>query len=353
VSWQSAARPAVLVLGSPTCLSSHWVVHELVRRRAPFAYVDFQDFEATAVEPWFHADPDGDRLVFSYPSRELEISTAGLRSVFFREMAPKASLWQLEPLRLRRQQAPDAERHQWEQVLRFVSSVLEYLAHRCFCLVPKAVAGNASHKLLQLALAADLGFRVPASYVGSDLGAMRSFLAAHPRAITKPFLPQNVFWEGHNYRTYTSLVTAEDLARVEVSRYPVILQEAFTDKVDVRVGIVGRRLFATTIHLPERAYGSPIVDFRHFVLLDGYTREGGSEFRPHELPPAVQERCFAFMRACGLQYGMMDLLLTGDGEYVFIECNTKGMHGEVEAGGHDVIGAVVDLLLDPEGLRLA
>jgi hypothetical protein len=49
---------------------------------------------------------------------------------------------------------------------------------------------------------------------------------------------------------------------------------------------------------------------------------------------------------------MMDLLLTPEGEYVFLESNTKGMHGEVASGGHDVMGAIVDLLLDPEAHRL-
>ncbi len=352
MSWQTSDTPLVLVLGAATCLSSQWVVQELTRRRAPFAYVDYQDFEATGVEPSFHADAAGDRVVFSYPARELTISTAGLRSLYFRETGPKHSLWQLEPLRLRNLQAPEAEGHHWEQVLRFSSSVLEYLARRCFCLVPKALAGNASHKLLQLSLAADLGFRVPATYVGSSLDEMREFAAGHPSIICKPFFPQNVFWEGHNYRTFTALVRTDDLAALSATRHPVILQEAFVDKTDVRVGIVGNRLFATAIHLPDLPERATIVDFRHYVMLHYHAAQTGFDYRAHELPPAVAERCRAFARACGLQYAMMDLLLTPEGEYVFLESNTKGMHGEVAAGGHDVMGAIVDLLLDPDSHRL-
>jgi hypothetical protein len=352
MSWQTSDSPRVLVLGSATCLSSQWVVQELTRRRAPFAYVDYQDFEATGVEPYFYADAGGDRVVFSYPSRELAISTAGLRSLYFRETGPKHSLWQLEPLRLRHLQAPEVERHHWEQVLRFASSVLEYLAHRCFCLAPLAVAGNASHKLLQLMLAGELGFRVPATYIGSSLDEMRDFVAGQERVVCKPFYPQNVFWEGYNYRTYTALVTADDLAGCIATRYPIILQEAFVDKTDVRVGIVGNRLFATEIRLPSVPERDYIVDFRHYVMLHHHAGQGGFDYRAHDLPPAVRERCVAFARACGLQYAMMDLLLTPEGEYVFLESNTKGMHGEVESGGHDVMGAIVDLLLDPETHRL-
>ncbi len=352
MSWQTSETPLVLILGSATCLSSQWVVQELTRRRAPFAYVDFQDFEATGVEPSFHADGAGDRVVISHPARELAISTAGLRSVYFRETGPKLSLWQIEPLRLRHLQAPEAERHHWDQVLRFSSSVLEYLAYRCFCLVPKAVAGNASHKLLQLTLASELGFRVPATYAGSDLDEMRAFAAAHPAVICKPFYPQNLFWEGHNYRTFTALVTAGDLVQQTGTRYPVILQEAFVEKTDIRVGIVGNRLFATAIHLPDLPERSTIVDFRHYGMLHYHAGQSGFDYRPHDLPAEVAGRCFAFARTCGLQYAMMDLLLTPGGDYVFLESNTKGMHGEVASGGHDVIGAIADLLLDPDTHRL-
>lgn len=96
-----------------------------------------------------------------------------------------------------------------------------------------------------------------------------------------------------------------------------------------------------------------ILDFRHYEgagLLYGGARR--TVHRPHALPPELEARCLEFVRRLGLQYSMMDLALDARGEYVFIESNVKGMPGEVEQGGHDVIGAVVDLLLDPERLAL-
>lgn len=345
-------RPEVLVIGSATCLSSKEVAHELRRRGAAFHYADFQDFESEGVEVFFQADDAGERLVFHYAAEERMVSTEALRSVYFREIVPKHGLWHLDPLRLRRSDAPGVERHHWQQVLQLASSVLEYLGERCFCLLPKALTGQASNKLRQLALARDLGFRIPETYVGSDLAEMRDFVRRHGAVISKPFHPQSLFHDGYNYRTYTSLFTLADLEPFAANRYPVILQEAITDRIDVRVGIVGRRVLATEIDLAASAAAGQILDFRHSLTVDLWSGAEAARYRAHTLPDEVRERCLAFVRSLSLQYSMMDLLLTADGEYVFLENNSKGMHGEVEQGGHQVIAAIADLLLDPDHLKL-
>ena len=70
------------------------------------------------------------------------------------------------------------------------------------------------------------------------------------------------------------------------------------------------------------------------------------------MPPEIESKCREFVRRCGLHYSMMDLLLLENGEYIFLENNTHGMYGEVESGGHDVMGAVADLLINPDELKL-
>lgn len=347
-------KPEILVFGGATCLSSQLVRRALLERGASFHYVDFQDFDRLGSDISFVADATGDRAFFFDFALDRTVSTEHVRSAYFREVQPKQSLWQLQTVRLREPQAPDAERFHWQQVLRFCASLLEYLGRRCFCLYPKTESGTAASKLRQLALARELGFTIPDTYVGNDLGEMRAFAAEHLRVIAKPFYPQSLFHEGHYYRTYTALFSQGDLAPFADTRYPLILQEAIVDKLDIRVGVVGKRVFATEIHLGGGAgEAETSLDFRHFLaqdLLEGHGRRNA--YCPHDLPGEVRERCLDFVRRSGLQYSMIDLLLTPQGDYVFLESNTKGMHGEVEFGGHDVIGAIVDLLIDPEENRL-
>lgn len=346
--------PEVLVFGGATCLSSQLVRRELEKRGASYHFVDFQDFDRLGSEIFFRADSNGDCAFFYDYALDRLVSTERVRSAYFREMQPKHSLWQLNTVRAREPQAPDAERFHWQQVLRFCASLLEYLGRRCFCLYPKTESGTAASKLRQLELAREIGFRIPDTYVGNDLAEMRAFVARQRQVVCKPFHPQSLYFEGHNYRTYTALFTLDDLAPFADTRYPLILQEAFVEKVDVRVGVVGNKIFATEIRVAGREEGErATLDFRHFLAQDLFEGGGpGDAYRPHELPGEVRERCFEFVRRSCLQYSMIDLLLTPAKDYVFLESNTKGMHGEVEFGGHDVMGAVVDLLLDPQANRL-
>jgi hypothetical protein len=117
------------------------------------------------------------------------------------------------------------------------------------------------------------------------------------------------------------------------------------------VGVVGKRVMATDIALRHHPGSEGIVDFRHYEAISEHDA-AVVDFRAHELPAAVERRCRELVRRLGLQYAMFDLARTPDGEYVFLEANTKGMFGEVGLGGHDAIGAMADLLLDPEAHKL-
>lgn len=344
--------PEILILGSRTCLLSGLLLRKLRQRGASVGSIDFQDFDRYGTRVHCFADDTHDFSVIAQIFEELEISTENLRSAFFRETAVPSRGWDDNPYRFERLYAPYTQEHYWQQTVCFASAFLSALERRVFCLFPRAESAQGNQKLLQLSLARQLGFRVPDTYIGSDLDEMRAFAASHPSVISKPFMPRHLFYEGDFFATHTSLFTLEDLAAIPSTRYPLILQEAIVDRTDIRVGLVGNKLFATEILLRGRQSEVDILDFRHFEIMQPYGGEVGAKFQKHTLPLAIQERCFAFMRAMDLQYSMMDLLLTPDGEYVFLENNPKGMHGEVDSGGHDVIGAVADLLMEPDAHRL-
>jgi len=49
-----------------------------------------------------------------------------------------------------------------------------------------------------------------------------------------------------------------------------------------------------------------------------------------ELPPQVEERCVQLMRQLGLAFGCIDLIVTPEDEYVFLEVNEMGQFLFVE-----------------------
>ncbi|NOT02358.1 MAG: hypothetical protein HOP29_17260 [Phycisphaerales bacterium] len=344
-------KPEILVLGSASCVSANAIAEVLERRSANYEFIDFQDFDRIGAGISFEAADESDNCIFAYMRNELRISTENLRSAYFRESLPRHTLHKLDPSRLREIQAPGAEDHYYTQVLYFCTAFLAYLEKRCFCVLPVFETSLAASKLMQLALAGDIGFRIPDTYVGSDLAAMREFLTSHERSICKAFSPHSFYYEGDAYKTYTSFVTEDDLARLQPSPYPIVLQEAVVDRTDIRVGVIGKHVLAAEISWKESDASAETLDFR---LLEAQSQfnESLTTFAIHSLPRDVEVRCLEMMRRLGLQYGMLDFLKVQSGEYVFLEVNPKGMYGELKLGGHQPLEVLADLLLDPETHKL-
>jgi len=85
--------------------------------------------------------------------------------------------------------------------------------------------------------------------------------------------------------------------------------------MDVRVTVIGDSVFAAGI---ESTYlDGARIDFRRAEIFD----------LPHqylELPNKVKMGCLDLVRQLGLRFGAIDLLLTSEGEYVFLEINPNG-----------------------------
>jgi len=117
--------------------------------------------------------------------------------------------------------------------------------------------------------------------------------------------------------TFTTKLTEAHLAKLDgVSFAPCIFQELVPKKVELRVTVIGEKVFATEIHSQVHAKSS--VDFRaHYDL-------GRTPYFAHTLPRAVAQKILAVNADLGLVFGAYDLILTPDGRYVFLEVNQQG-----------------------------
>jgi hypothetical protein len=189
----------------------------------------------------------------------------------------------------------------------------------------------ATHKPWQLTLAGRLGLTVPRTCITSDPERARAFVAAlrPERAIFKSLQATPSDW-----RT-TRLVDPRHLRRLDVVRFaPVVFQEYVEPGVDVRVTVVGRRLFATAID--PRGTGHP-ADFR-----PGYDR---ARVEPITLPRPLADRLRRLVRALGLAYAAIDLRRDRTGRYFFLEVNPSGQWLFLEERtGQPITEAVARLL---------
>ncbi len=214
---------------------------------------------------------------------------------------------------------------------------------------PRPALRRAQFKMRQLQLAAELGLELPPTVVTNDPDTFLEFVARHERVITKqagtthPCLTP----DGLGVARYTELVLPRDLLHIaSVAHCPVVVQAYVPKKVELRVTIVGARVFAAAIHsqLAHRTRN----DWRRYD--DAHT-----VIEPWTLPAAVEQALLALNARLGLQYSASDLVLTPDGRYVYLETNPSGQFLWIEeATGLPITDALADLLIgDPAQLEVA
>lgn len=189
----------------------------------------------------------------------------------------------------------------------------------------------AHHKPYQLAVAAEIGLPIPRTLITNDPDEVRQLIdeIGPERTVYKTFMASAECWRE------TRIIRPEELAILDQVRLaPVIFQEYIAAVADIRVTVVGRRMFAAAI---SPAPGGYDIDYRMDL--------GGARFEPTELPGATQKKIQALMKRLGLVYGAVDLRRTADGQHFFLEVNPAGEWRFVEERtGQSITRAVAELL---------
>lgn len=194
-----------------------------------------------------------------------------------------------------------------------------------------AADSNAHRKLFQLRVAQEIGLTIPETLITSDPDLAREFVAQHGigRTIYKAFSGTREAWRE------TRLVKEEEVPLMDAVRFaPVIFQRYIEARVDLRVTVVGDDIFPAALYSQQSAYP---IDFRMDMA---HTR-----IEAHVLPSAVQERLHALMHRLGIVYGAIDMRMTPEGEYVFLEVNPAGQWLFIEGGSGQPITAALARLL--------
>jgi hypothetical protein len=168
----------------------------------------------------------------------------------------------------------------------------------------------ASRKMYQLTLAGELGLEIPRTLVSNCPQAVREFVNAIGvgGVIYKAFSATEQDWRE------TRLLREEELDKLENVKYaPVIFQNYIEADVDLRITVVGDRVFPAAIYSQETSYK---VDFRMDI--------NAARVEPAKLPEEVEAKLLELMRRLGLVYGAIDMRRRPDGSHVFLEINPCG-----------------------------
>jgi glutathione synthase/RimK-type ligase-like ATP-grasp enzyme len=207
----------------------------------------------------------------------------------------------------------------WRESQWFVRGLLLALAERVPAvewMSPPLALEAAESKLLQLQVAQAVGLHCPPTLISNDPSAIREFFEYQGQSVVAKALKLGYFDYGEvQTATYTTLLSESDLEdATALVAAPVIYQRHVPKKCDVRVTVVGDDVFGAAIHSQDEP--SARIDWRR--------TESDLPHSEHSLPESVRRGCLALMKRLGLSFGAIDLVLTPDGRYVFLEVNPSG-----------------------------
>ncbi len=195
---------------------------------------------------------------------------------------------------------------------------------------------RAKAKPAQLFKAREIGFDIPRTLVTNDAEEVRAFVSSSPRQVIYKGLSQPRDMEAGKV-LFTGVLTPERLAKIDAIRItPGIFQERVDKAYELRVTVIGSRIFTVKIH--SQAHPDASLDWRRSLHDVAY--------EVVELPRAIEDKISKFMQAFGLIYGAFDFIVTPDGNYVFLEINPSGQFMWLEyATGLEITAELVDLLI--------
>lgn len=171
----------------------------------------------------------------------------------------------------------------------------------------------AESKPYQLMIAKKIGFSVPQTIISNSLGFEKlpstKFII---KSMDTVLLKEN----DDCYFTYTSKANPADFTLDKTKQAPITFQEYIEDKLDIRVTIVGSKVYAVAI----KSNGNAISDDWRTL------KKEDLEYVDIELPVRVKKLCIEYVKLLGLNYGAIDFIKTKD-EYIFIEINPTGEWG--------------------------
>jgi glutathione synthase/RimK-type ligase-like ATP-grasp enzyme len=269
--------------------------------------LDQRDVFDTSLEITFGAEVTG-RLVG--PAHSIDLSS--ITAIYSRPYDPTAV-----PSVVRRGKDSGGYRHAVElhQAFRAWTEVTRALVVNRVT----AMSSNSS-KPYQCALVRSLGFKVPETLVTNDPEVARVFLDDNPHVVYKSV---------SDVRSVVARVTDEHRARLaDIVGCPTQFQ-VFVPGTDVRVHVVGDRLFPVEV-------SSAATDYR-------YPGEHEVTRTITELPDDIAQRCRDAARGLGLPLAGIDLRRTDDGDWYCFEVNPAPAFPYYDLDG-GIARAVAELL---------
>jgi glutathione synthase/RimK-type ligase-like ATP-grasp enzyme len=240
-----------------------------------------------------------------------DIDTASIKGIWFRRLwSPK----------LPKDIDPQYAAYCGKESVKHLNNFLSVLNHAFWLDGPEEV-DRAHNKLLQMEEAEKAGIQMPETLVSNHPERIRQFFhQVNGNMVMKMQTVLSVSMNGSGPSFRTSKIQLEDLESLQSAQLcPMIFQEEIPKVAEYRVVFVDGLFYCGKIIAESLASNSPDIKSNSKV-----TWEIG------QLPELLMKKITIMMKNLHLQFGVMDILETPSGEFVFLEVNPVGEWGMLE-----------------------
>lgn len=294
----------ILIVTNKQDYTADFLVLELKRRGADYIRFNTEDFPERVQINWTIGS-DVQKGYFLFPKRRVDFF--GITSVWYR----RPSL----PIPSTKIGDPAAYEFAQAESQALFGGLWRCL--ECFWVSHPDALQKAEFKLYQLQTARNLGFSIPSTIVTNSIEEAQAFYDGHQgEIIYKPLRRGRLNRVDGVSLIFTNPVGADEARHFNsVKAAPSLFQTYIPKKFEVRVTVIGEQVFAVAIY----SQNSP--ESRHDW------RRGTTAalvHALHRLPDDVEAKCRELVQSMSLAFGAIDLILTPDGRYIFLEINPNG-----------------------------
>ncbi len=173
------------------------------------------------------------------------------------------------------------------------------------------------NKLWHLEMAKQAGLDIPAMLVTTQKKQAIAFKKEHYSIINKSIKDSFTgTFDRVYYYNHTERVSDQVLEDLDEEFFPTLFQKEIPKEYELRVIFVHEKIWAGAI----MSQSDPItsLDWRN------YNHQKPNRIVPYKLPIEIEEKIRKFAQLAGLNTGAIDMIVSKDKRYVFLECNPNG-----------------------------
>lgn len=188
---------------------------------------------------------------------------------------------------------------------------------------------NETNKTYNLHLAKMVGLDIPETLITGKKEALQQFSKKHKELITKAARHGGFFLNRASKIKvfgFTSEIKKDEIDELDAEFYPSLFQKKLEKAFELRIFYFDGAFFSTAIFSQQDEQTK--IDFRQ------YNYENPNRVVPFSLPILIEQRLDKLMNMLKMKSGSIDMVVTVDNEFIFLEVNPIGQFRQVSLPGN-------------------